>query len=51
MTNVGVANTLVFTVTDYDKISKVDLDRIAQEILERTKSALKIKWEKLAPPP
>jgi hypothetical protein len=45
LTNVGATDALVFTATDFGKMSNVDLERITQQILESTSSAVDLRWE------
>jgi hypothetical protein len=49
LTNVGVAEKLVLTVTDYGDISLSDLERISDEIIKSAEAAANLKfidWEK-----
>jgi len=45
LTNAGVANTLVFTVTDYGKMSITELERIASEVIKRIEASVSIEFE------
>lgn len=45
LTNVGVANTLVFTATDYGKMPIAELERLASEVVKRIETSVNTNFE------